>query len=295
MTKWRFFSVVACLAGCGAGVWGASGQELALEIGQSGSAEFEDLVGVAMKQSVYSIAANHFVRGREGQLAVEGSLAWVDVDWTGNPLGGDVGALYERGERAAVSGLWTRSTEAAVGYSVFAGIESARARDGMFRPVGFTEALGFNLGATVNLRTASKVVVGVGLLYTPAIVESDREWLPIVQIYWPINDQWTLQTRNGIVLSWSKDAVESRTIAVSALWNSQEWHLGKAEGREYSIENEGLSLGLRYGWKWGQIRIEPSIQVTIAGESTIWNEAGRVLESDLDTFLSADLKISHAF
>lgn len=295
MSAWRFFGSIACLTGCVASLWAASGQEVSLEIGRSGSAEFEDLEDVAMKQTVYSVAASHFVRGREGQLALEGSLTWVDVDWRGNPLGGDQGSLYERGERAAVSALWTRSTAAAVGYSVFAGIESARARNGSYRAVGFTEALGINLGATVNLRTDPGIVVGVGFLHTPAIVESDREWLPIVQVYWPINENWTLQTRNGIVLTWRQDAAESRTVAISALWNSQEWHLGESEGRDYSIENEGLSLGLRYGWKWGQVQIEPSVQFTVAGESTIWNKGGRVVESDLGGFLSADLKISHAF
>lgn len=296
MSLQRFYTLMVCLAGCSGALSGASGRELVLEFGAAGSADFADLANeVSLEQTVYSVGASHFVRGREGQFAVEGSLTWVDVNWSGNPLDGETGALYERGERASLAALWTRRSSAALGYSVFAGVASSRGRDGIFRAVGFTEALGFNLGATINYRLASEVVLGVGFLHSPAIVGSDREWLPILQVYWPINDHWTLQTRNGVVLAWRKDAAESRSFAFSALWNSEEWHLGKLDGRAYSIENEGLSLGVRFGWKFRSIRIEPAVQYTVAGQSTIWNKDRRVMESDLDGFLSADVKVSYAF
>jgi hypothetical protein len=226
----------------------ASGREASFEWAQSGTAEFEDAAGVSMKQSAYTVQGASFTRGKGGQFAVDGSYSWVDVDWRGNPLPGEDAPLYDRAEIAAVSALWTRGTGAELGFSVFASVEAARARGSIFESVGMTDAIGYRLGGTLNFRRDAGLVVGVGVLFTPAVVETDREWLPILQVYWPINDKWTLQTRNGVVLSWRNDPTESQTLSMSALWNSQEWHLGEQDGVEYSLENEGLSLGIRYGF-----------------------------------------------
>lgn len=263
---------------------------------QTGSIDFEDSAqDVSMEETRAGFGGSTFWRGADSQFALDASVQWLDADWTGNPLEGMVDPLYQNGQSLSLSGLWTRMAGDGRGYSLFSGVEAARTQDGVFDAVSLTDALSYRLGGSINFRYAGGIVLGVGILYRAPIVETDRDWLPIVQVFWPINENWTLQTRNGLVFNWRKDAEESQTASFSLLWNSDEWHLGKQNGFEYSIEREGLRFGMVYTWKVGRLSIAPGIGYTVAGETTIWSEAGRVYRSDLKPYFSGDVVLEYSF
>lgn len=273
-----------------------SGWETALKVEVIDDMKVDEASEVAsLRESSTSLESAYFSRSRSGQLGINFGVSWMDADWSGNPLADTEGSLYGSGERLYLSGLWTRAGTGPLGYSIFTGVESARAEDGVFKSVGLADAISFRFGTSLNYRTEAGVVIGVGFLYRSPIIETDRDWLPIVQIYWRINEQWTLQTRNGVVLTWRENKQERRTFEVSVLWNSQEWHIGEMAGQEFSIEREGLSLGIGSGWKVGAVRIEPSIRYTVAAETTIWTQAGRVFEADLDSYLSGSVVLTYTF
>lgn len=277
-------------------VFAASGWETAVKVELIDDMRVDEAGDApSLRESTAGLEGAYFSRSRSGQLGIDFGVSWMDADWSGNPLADTGGSLYGGGERLYLSGLWTRAGAEPIGYSVFTGVESARAKDGVFESVGLADALSFRLGTSLNYRTEAGVVVGVGFLYRRPIVETDRDWLPIVQIYWPINEHWTLQTRNGLVLSWRKDNRKSRSLDLSILWSSQEWHIGEMAGEEYSIEREGLAIGMSVGWTLGAIRVEPSIRYNVSAETTIWTKAGRIYEADLDSYLSGGLVLTYLF
>jgi hypothetical protein len=260
------------------------------------SAEFEDAAGRSSVETLrWTVGATGFMRSSAGQLLVDGSVARTDADWDGDGwLVGPGNRLYDAVEQVSLSAMWTGLPHEQWGYSVMLGSSVKRSRDGFWGRAGFSDSLTHRVGLSVNYRVHRGLVFGAGVFYRTLPAEMDSEWYPIVQVYWEINDKWTLNTRNGILLSRSSD--NGGELTLSALWESPNWHLGRDGSLEMGYEEEGIVLGAAYKFEPAPgFSLEPGVEYLLAREATVRQDGRRIAKSDLEDTFRISLRAGYQF
>lgn len=276
---------------------GASGWEAYIAYEGAPAAEYEDLqTAPHVEETRWVAGVQTFNRNRSGQLAFDASLERLDADWNRSFFSGLEGVLYDEVEMVDLSGMWTGTPGEHWGYTLYAGVESNRATGGVWNAADFTDAIGYRLGFGLNYQVHRGLVFGFGVLYKAPMAEIDEDWIPMVRVYWRINDNWTLETRNGILLHWKPHADGNQEFRFFGLWEGDEWHLGEEEGRVYGYEREAIALGLGYKLVLGNgLSLKPVVQYEFNREVNIWESGRETIESDLETGLRYGLQIGYAF
>ena len=280
-------------------VEGAAGWEGVLDLGAVSESAYEDIQGgqPAVEEVYYGLGLTGFNRSREGQLAWDLGYEWIEADWKGSLFSGVQGQLYEEVETLSGSVMWTGFRGKEWSYSVLAGVQSSRGSDGIWEKADFADALGYSLGASLNYQVNPTLLLGFGAMYKSNPAGIDEDWFPIVQIFWEINEEWTLRTRNGVVLIWEPEVtgVEDEWT-FSALWRSRNWHLGDAGPFEMGYEDEGIALGIAYRLEpLPGLGIEPELAYLFNREVTLWEGGRKLLETDLEKGWLYGIRITYAF
>jgi hypothetical protein len=291
-----------CLLG-GLGLTGSSGWDVEIGYAESEEGVWEDTGGQASEESDWGLVVSGWNRSRAGQLAWDLGYEFLETDWTVPPF---LDALplgwYREVETASSSVMWTEMPGGLIrsenwGYTLLLGIESSRATESVFDTAGFSDALSLSGGASMNYHFGRDLVVGFGFRYSGSPAGIDDNWFPVIQVYWKINPEWTLQTRNGVLLSWVPEATAWEDAwTASVLWRSRAWHLGDSGSVEMGYEDEGIPIGLAYRVEWiPGLSLEPAIEYVFNREVTIWENSRKAEEYDLDDGWRFSLGLKYAF
>ena len=276
----------------------SSGWEAFIEVDSISDSEYEDVMGGASVETTqFTVGASGFWRGQGGQFAWDSAYSRLGAEWKDVSFAPDlVGDLYDEVENVSASFLWTGLPHEKWGYSVFLGFDSAHAGQSPFQTVDFTDALALQTGFSVNYQSRRDLVIGFGFAYLGAPAEIDETWIPIVRIYWQINEEWLLQTRNGVLLSWDPGADRAHVLTFSALWQSPQWHLGETGPVEYGYEEEAIALGLAYQWNIRPgLVLQPEIHYLVNREATLWEDGEEIIETDLESALLYSIGLRYSF
>lgn len=283
---------------------GSSGWEVEIGYADSDEIEWEGTGGQASEESDWGLVVSGWNRSRTGQLAWDLGYEFLEADWMLPPV---LDALpldwYREAETASALVMWTEMPGRLIpsenwGYTLLLGMESSRATESLrYQTAGFSDALSFSGGASLNYHFDRDLVVGFGFRYSGNPAGIDDNWFPVVQVYWKINPEWTLQTRNGVVLSWVPEATPwEDTWKASVLWRSRAWHLGDSGSLEMGYEDEGIPVGLAYQVEWiPGLSLEPAIEYIFNREVTIWENSRKVEEYDLEDGWRLSLGLTYTF
>lgn len=297
--KFQKYVVVGAVGMVSAFAEGATGWEVVLDAGGEVESAYEDVAGgqAAVEEVFFGLGLTGFNRSREGQLAWDLGYEWIEADWEGPLFPDTEGPLYEEVETLSGSVMWTGFRGEQWSYSLLAGLESSRVSDGRWEQADFSDALAYTFGASLNNQVNPSLLVGFGVRYNDGLAGIDDEWFPIIRVFWEIDEEWTLQTRNGVVLTWEPLATEMKdTWTFSALWRSRTWHLGEAGPLEMGYEDEGIALGIAYRLEpLPGLGIEPELAYLFNRELTVWEGGRKLLETDLEEGWLYGVRISYAF
>jgi hypothetical protein len=277
----------------------ASGWEPYVEARRTSSSAFTDTASrPSVETTEWRVGATGFIRSRHGQLALDGSYGRSDADWgQQGAFSGEIpGMLYDDMEAIAFSAMWTGLPHEQWGYSVLLGFRNDRARDGIWARAGLSDAQSYTFGLATNYRAHSGLVFGLGFLYSSAPAGMDDLLIPIVQVYWKVSEQWTLRTRNGVLLSWESAGERSQELMFSALWESTDWHLGWNGQDEAGYEEEGFTLGVSYAVELAPgLTIRPGLDYLWSREATLWQGGRKLLKSDMEDAWRYSLQVGYRF
>jgi hypothetical protein len=286
-------TIICCLLA--APLMASATWEMGFEYGLTG--EYGGLAGAEVEETEAILSLEWMQRTQWGQFAGTLDAKALDADWSVPGAASPLAGIYEDVETIRTDLMWTWLFDDHWSVSARAAAGSAIVTEGAFTKADFSDAFGFGGTLTVNYRIDLDLMLGFGVMYRGEVAGVEDQLFPFVQVYWKINEAWTLQTRNGVLLDWHilETELDDR-LRFLALWRSREWHLGFDNGTELGYEDEGVALGLTYeavfapGWA-----VEPSMTYLLAREATFWENGSKGAEYDLDDTWRFAVTVSHAF
>lgn len=288
-------AVAGCLVCTLAGGLSAGEFTVAADYSWEEDAGLEDLAGGnAVGYQEYGLDLEWARGDKAGQLALDAGYSWLEADWQGSGLAGSGAVLFDNAETFSVGGVWSRRLSGAWGGTVFVGLEDSVAGDSVYGGADTGDGLAASLGLGARYDFSRDFALTLGFLMEDNPAGMDDDFLPYVGIYWRISEEWTLQTREGVLLEYSLSPELS--VTGSALWDSRELALGKDGTADVVYEEEGIRLGLRVNWRVGEgWIIEPHISYSVAREVTLWRNGRETMESDQEDRLGAGVRAVWSF
>lgn len=281
----------ACIASAGAST------TVTLEGAWQERVALEDLTGgeqVAYER--YGLGVDWARGGEGGQLALNGRYEWTEADWEASGASGWEGALFEEVESLELGGVWSRRINERWGGSLFAGLKDSVAGKSLYGGGDTGDGLQVSLGVGARYAFGRGFAVTLGAQYQDNPGGMDDDLWPYIGIYWRITEEWTLRTRNGVIVDYAAGVDGSLVISGSILYESREYYLGEDGPVEVMYEEEGLELGLTVRWEvapgWA---LEPYVQYAVAREATLWEDDREVVESDLGDGAGFGLRVGWSF
>ena len=263
----------------------------------TGSAAYEDLDGApSVELQTLAAGLESISRNQAGQLAWSVEYTSTDVDWDGTLQPFDAFFAYDDVQSVSASVMWTGLVDGPWSYTVMGSLRSAWADDSFLGGGEFGDGAGYGLLGSVNYQINPDLLVGFGLFYSKNTSASEENFFPIIQLYWKIDDNWALQTRNGAILIWSQKGQMLEEVRLSALWDSNAFNIGSDPQFDYAYEVEGFTLGveatLAVGEGWS---LTPRADYLLGRESTIWFDGEELQASDLEDSWRLGLTLSYVF
>jgi len=174
---------------------------------RSAEAAYESVdSGPAVSTTSISAGLEGFERNGPTQFSWRVEVEQMGTDWNRRDvLPGQGTDLFDEVETLEATLTWTQPIQGNWGYWLYGGLESSRAGESPFKEADFTDAVSATLGAALTYQFSPDLMAGVGLIYAGAPADMEENWIPILQVYWKINESWTLQTRNGVIIEWSPE------------------------------------------------------------------------------------------
>lgn len=263
----------------------------------TGEAGYEDLAGnpSVEKQSI-TAGVSSTTRVQAGQLAWNLDYSSTDVDWSGSLEPFDAFFAYDNVQSIGLSAMWTGMLDGPWSYTVMGSVQSAWADDSFLGGADFGDGIGYGFLGSVNYQLNPDLLVGFGLFYSRNTPATEENFFPIIQLYWKIDDNWALQTRNGAILIWSQDGQMLEELRFSVLWDSQAFNIGSDPVFDYAYEEEGLALGVEASFAIGEgLSLKASADYLIGREATIWYDGEELQSSDLEDTWRLGLALSYTF
>lgn len=268
------------------------------ELGATGDRAYEDLAGEPeVGYTEYRVGLESRFVNPDWRILVDTSYTLLESDWSGPVASGGLGAsLFDEVDIFSVVGTVVGQTSSKWGYSAVAGLNSSQADGTPWESASFSDAMSYVLGGTVNYQVSRQLVAGLGVLLITDPADIDEKVIPIIQIWWRINESWSLETRNGAILTYNPPGSPNQRWRVSLLWDTKSWHLGEEDGIEYGYEEQGWMLGLQYRVELVPgLFLAPELRYRLADEATLWRDGREVVSSDLEGVFQYGMRISYSF
>lgn len=277
----------------------ADGVAAFFEVQQADEAAFESIdPAPAFSWTRMTAGLEGFIRNGPTQFSWRLSAEHIGTDWNRRDvLPGQGTDLFDDVQTLEATGIWVAPIRGSLGYWLFGGLESSRAAESPFRKADWSDAFSANLGAALTYQFSRDLVAGLGFMYLGAPADLEENWIPILQLYWKINERWTLQTQNGVIVEWAPQAPSAlREVRFLALWQGPAWHLGSDEGGDWGYEQEGWMLRLEADWQLtDRLSVVPFIRYDVAREAEIRQSGNTIVESDLEDVASIGATVKWTF
>lgn len=175
------------------------------------------------------------------------------------------------------------------GYFAFAQASEASAAEGTFGR-GLTVFGTGGFMAKIN----DSLTAGLGIAYGGNILDRPTVF-PVPVIFWQIDENWRLTTRNGLIISRRQDSL---TFSGEAFYLNRQFALGRTDGQSRGVlEDTGVRVGAKTTWQSDNFW-----QVELGLFSYVWREIKvrredrtQIFKEKVDPGLSLKLAVSKRF
>lgn len=212
---------------------------------------------------------------------------FFQYDFGGNPADGAF--FLEDATRLMLQLELNQFPRERFGYFLFLQLSEASGSEGSLGK-GLTGFGTFGL----SYKVAEPLIAGLGVAYGGNILR-DPSVFPVPFLFWQINEQWRLTSRNGVILTRTSGPL---TLAGEVLYLNRQIALGATDGQPRgALEDSGVRAGLKTTWRTEQHwRFEAGVFSYVWREIKVRREdRTEVFREGVEPGLSAEFALSKRF